>query len=505
MRKFFIILLLSCKIQFICAQTLVYEPLTQGEVNRVLNSVFNKLASTHPNPGEIASYASIDPVNAAFNLKTTFPLQPGRRKKLKDPDKTFSEKLTMDFGGISYLSFNVNGGLIDKNYAVLFSDSKLNAGINAEALYNFRIGKPRFAYFDDEWSMLALKRDQLFQRYYQNIIAAEAQTDESAYQLNKRLLEIEDRQLSQKAGDLKRSIDLLKKSIDSLRVAALPAASLEDSLQAKVKKYTSVRASITQNYLALDSMARLQKYGLYSKKISLVRALNQKLQKEYDTLMAAAALIKHHTVWFTIIGGYSRKSYNTFNGNLPFDEQLQDNIIDGFKGGLAFNYLFQDRVRNRSVFLNITGLRQRTSNIGYLKATSIDQARRIIDSTGSVVRTLSSKIQAYEDPVTDKMAWSFAGHFYYLFGKRVFGFHVFPSVDFMHVAPSVDLSKDIKAFANLTFGFIMPFMNAAKNQPAINAEFYLRFNDLTNSQNLDSKFYSRNEIGISFTLPFNFL
>ncbi|MCU7549854.1 hypothetical protein OCK74_12050 [Chitinophagaceae bacterium LB-8] len=104
----------------------IRRPLTQYELNKVLNRTFSILVSSNPSSGEVATYASLDPINAAFTLKANFPIQPG--KKAYEDNKSFEEKLMMESGRISYLSFSLSGGLIDKKYATLFTNSILNAG-----------------------------------------------------------------------------------------------------------------------------------------------------------------------------------------------------------------------------------------------------------------------------------------------------------------------------------------------------------------------------------------
>jgi hypothetical protein len=92
------------------------------------------------------------------------------------------------------------------------------------------------------------------------------------------------------------------------------------------------------------------------------------------------------------------------------------------------------------------------------------------------------------------MLWNLSGHIYYLFGKTPSGFHILPSVDFQ---------SDGLTVMNFTAGYIISFKNTAKDQPVINSELYFRFNDITDTGEKGNNFLKRNEIGISFTVPFN--
>ena len=56
-------------------------PLSKAETNKVLNSSFSNLVTSNPNPGNLGTYASLDPINALFVLKATVPINLVKTKK----------------------------------------------------------------------------------------------------------------------------------------------------------------------------------------------------------------------------------------------------------------------------------------------------------------------------------------------------------------------------------------------------------------------------------------
>lgn len=490
-KKATLLILLLISILDANSQTGISMPLKQEELNRVLNSTFNKLVTSNPNPGEIANYASLDPINASFSVKSTLPVQPGRKRKLKA--LSFENKLLYAPSRISYLSFSASGNLIDKNYGVLFSNSSLNSGVSLQAQYNFKIKDPHFSFFNDEWNDFAVKRDLLFKTYNNNLVEVQKKMNIVAIQQNRSLLEL--KQLSNQAK-LKKSqvaLDLAKKTIDSLGIGIKDRPGLADTLQTLVKDNTAILTDINQTSYTMDSLDLITP-AIDGHAGLKIEGLRKKLKSDYDTLASKLQLQRISVTWFTILGGYSRKSYNTFNASLPFSSQIGKGKLDAFNFGIAINHLYQNRIKNRTWFLNASVSRLRNNNLVSLSTSTIDQVNKITNAAGDTVRTITNKHIVYTSPVKTFMLWNLSGHIYYLFGKTPSGFHILPSVDFQ---------SDGLTVMNFTAGYIISFKNTAKDQPVINSELYVRFNDITDTGEKGNNFLKRNEIGISFTVPFN--
>lgn len=468
-------------------------PLTRAELNRALNAEFSKLVAGNPNPGEISNYATLDPVNASFNIKGTIPVRrKGRKQDTTETDLHFVEN--PDSARISYLSFSVAGALIDKQYGVLFSDSKANTGIAISVQYNFGMKANHFGFYQAEWEDIAEKRRALSRKYTNDLAAIQDKTNYEAYRRSVYLLNLQ--QLSTRDKLAKKNLlhDLAQKSVDSLGANITDRTGLADTLRTLEKEAADLVMEIRTTQQTIDSVNRLVATQIDAQRGLLNKTLLEKFQNDHDSLLLSVPFKKFTTTWYTVFAEYNRKSYNTFDISLPFASQIKESEkADAYKIGLAINYLKQDKLKHWSFFLNggISWIYK--SNLDQLTAITVDQRKQYSNTAGDTARSITTKYSVYTDPVTTSGGLNISGHAYYIFGKKPSGLHVFPSLDI----------QGRHSVFNCTLGYIIAFKNTVKDQPVINTELYIRFNDITNDADIESKFYKRNEIGLSFTIPFN--
>ncbi len=473
---------------------IVKEPLTQAEINKILNTAFNSLVTSNSNPGEIATYASLDPINTSFILKGTFPLHKNLVKVQKG--KSFKERLQSDTGSVSYFSFSLSGNLIDKKYGVLFSNSLLNAGINFQAQYNFRLKAPLFSFSRKEWEDISLRRDMLFSVYHQNIRVLETSYSDSAYNKNKYLLELQKRYSTIKISKSEVQLDLLNKTIDSLGTSVMDRPEMIDSLLNLIKATDALKNTLVHTILALDSLEQAKNHDLFLLNMNQQALLQPKLKKDYDSLLMKATLRKTKLSWVSLVGGIAKANYVTYDPSLSFSSQITKNNLNTFNLGIAVNWIKIDKIKKRTLFLNGNLSWLRDNNLSDLSTIEIDQSKKVANLLGDTTRVITSKYNVYTDPVINFYAWNISGNLYYIYGETPSGFHVFPSINFQNNGLTA---------ANLSLGYIIAFKNTTKDQPIINTEIYLTFKDIFNDHEKTKKFWNRNEIGISFTVPFNVL
>ncbi len=472
----------------ICAQT----GISKGDFNKIINSAFNKLVSSSPSAGAIASFATIDPINASFNAKGTFPLQQSD-KKFKN-GKSFEQQLVADQGNISYLSFTLSGGLTDKSYAALFSNSSLNAGVDMQAQYNFKLCRPSYTWSGNEASDVALKKAQLLYTYHHAVSAIERNYSDSSYQRTRYLLSLQQNSDGEKLNKESDLLDLVQKSVDSLGIYFTGNNELLDNLQKQSKTVAAAKTALATISAQLDSVDMIHANSLLSYRTNKQLALQTTLRHDYDSLLLLLSFKRIQISWFTLLGGYSRTSYNSYDPSLQYSGQIIKTGIDAFMGGVAFNHLDQNKLKHHTFFLNVTLSRKQTTNLSRLTPISIDQTVKTVNAGGDTSRSIAKKYSVYTDPVTKYTTWNIAANLYYLFGKTLSGFHILPSVD---------VKSSYRTIYSGTLGYVIPFQNTVKDQPIVNAEFYIRFDDITNQINTVKRFWNRNEIGISFTIPFN--
>ena len=199
--------------------------------------------------------------------------------------------------------------------------------------------------------------------------------------------------------------------------------------------------------------------------------------------------------WLTVIGALGKKSYYTFDPTQDFSQQIQKEELGTFTVGLVWNYYRHSLLRKKAFYANAGFLRMRDNNTSFLSTVAIAQERET--SRGDTTRTISRVYNAYTDPVNEYQQWSLFANFFYMFTGRTSGFHIYPSVDIR--------DHDNSTLTHLGIGYAISFINEKKDQPVINVEGYVKFIDLFNKLDINQKFWNRNEIGIRFTLPLNFL
>jgi hypothetical protein len=472
------------------SQTKYKNSMDRQELQRLVNNAFNKLVSSNPNAGEIANYATVDPINASFSLKSTLPVQPGRKKRLKQ--LSFGQQVVDDPAKISYLSLSLSGNLIDKNYGTLFTNSKINAGVTLNAQYHFWIGTPQFSYWLEDYTVFDMKRSLLRQQYDINMTNIHLSFDANELQKTKRLLELTRASTLSKISKNQGEVAATTQMVDVLGANYRSRPSLIDTLLKLVQDGQALKKSFDATNATLDSLAIVGTRDTDFMELQKNR-LRAKYKKDYDGLIAELPLQRLQLTWVSLISGYTRKSYNTYDPTLPFASQFGKGKLNTSNFGVAINHLRTDSLARRTLFLNFTLTRTKDNNLSSLSTTTIEQRKEVINAGGDTIRTITSKVSAYTKPISTYRLWNVSLHGYYMFGKTPSGIHLFPSID---------IKDGEKAVTNFTLGYIIPFQNTAKDQPVVNAEIYVRFNDMFNSADDASVFYNRNEIGVSFTFPF---
>ncbi|MES2776929.1 MAG: hypothetical protein V4722_22320 [Bacteroidota bacterium] len=464
----------------------------KGELNRLFNNLFGKIVTSNSNTGLVGNYASLDVANASFEAKSTIPIS---KKGKKVKGRTFEEGLNIDTSRISYLSILVKGGLTDKNYGAVFSNSSLNAGFELGAQYNFKLKRPKVRFFADELQNFYFRKTMLLQAYSAKKLNALQNQSKSFLTKYQYLLQLKKVSNADTIRKKQYQIDLLSKSVDSLGAGILDRAGMADTLQNLMKESIALRAEEQIIIAAIDSIKNLTAIAGSITVLDLAK-LRETTKSDYDKLFSDISFVKFSLLWFTASANYSRKAFNTFNVNVPFDAQVGKDEFNGHSFGFAVNLLRQDSLKLRTWFFNAGISLNRKNNLASLSTTTIKQTKTVVNATGDSVREISDTYEAYTAAIEKYNTFNVSAHAYYIFGKTPSGFHLFPSIDFR---------ANRKAICDFTCGYLVSFQNTVKDQPLFNTEIYLRLNDLFNSNNTDDRYYNRNEIGISFTIPFRFL
>ena len=460
--------------------SIIRKSLGKPEWNRVFNSHFGKLAGANNNSSEIANYASFDVAEGSFKFKGSIPF-----------GKTDSSR-------VSYLGVSIYGDLMSESYASLFRDKKLNTNTGVQLEYHFRLSKAKYIVNRANLAQLISQQQYLDSSYYR--ATDKLENEKAAITEKKEMLDYEIRAINAGLSLERKKKDKYRRMVDSL-------ANLGEASFNEMKKHTDtlLMASSAVNKLLADSLTK----KLYSDSLQIVLAnwkgLFDAAYIKLDTAYTNATKKVYGNfrfdalefTWLTLIGGVGNKSYYNFTSSLPLSKQINKRNLATFRGGVSVNWFRQDAFTQKLMYANIGFVRERTNNAWLKTTTDVNQELVYKNAAGDTVRKVTKKYTSYTEKIDTVQQWFLFANFYYMFGSRTSGFHVFPS----HYIPD---GRDT-AYTNLGLGYVVSFLNAKTDKPVLNVEGYIQFNDVFDRLKLKDSFWKRNEIGIRFSLPFAFL
>lgn len=453
--------------------------LSREALNRLLYQKLGSIVTGQSSSTSIGNYASLDPANGSFIFKGSFGLD---RKN--------------DSAQISYFTFRLEGSLISDSYAALFTNSKLNTGGVVEAQYHFRLGRAGITYFESDKARV--HRDTLmayldYMAQIDQLFKADAERqnliDDNRFQLSQAQYDLD---LLQKKRD---SINLeRKKALNDRNMPALKQLNtLADSIGAVMAKCQTKLVILNKEK---DSLAyAASAHNAFSLRNAQKHIINEAYRHKKMQMESAAPYNQMRLRWLTIIGGVSRKNFYTFDSNKPFESQFTKQVLDGYRVGLTYNYYRETNETKRARFFNAGFVRYKDNNTALLNTMQINQEIVFKNNGGDTTRKVSRPYHVYTDPIVESEVWSLFANWYFINKGRSQSFHLYPSADIYEEGNTV---------WNLGLGYVICFRNNKKDQPLINAEGYIQFQDLFNQLDGKAGFWNRNEMGVRFTLPFNF-
>jgi hypothetical protein len=459
-------------------------PLSQSQLNKVINRKFGNLVTGTNGSGAIASYGSLDIANAAFAFKGTIPFT--SRKN--------------DTGKISYLTIGLNGNIIGTNATSLFTNSVLNTDVSLSLQYNFMLpSMNRVGYFGSDAAKVKLRKEMISTKWakdrretdrkyapgainyaLQATLAAQQKVDSPSIARLQYFVDSLQKELSGKYADNK-----------SDEYATKLSRELLDTAQEKLKKINTLTDLLQHDVDSLKKvLANFRDLRSYER-----QKLEQQQNSDMDSLVFKFPLQSYVISWFSIGGSGGKKTYTTFDPTASFESQIKsDQHISTYNIGLSYNWYYNQPVYNRIFYASLGLSYLRDNNTTLLTTTEVTDSRKNVNAGADTTRTWTKKYNAFKDSVTQYNAWSVTGQFYMLFGARPSGFHIFPTLNFRN---------DNLKILNIGVGYVVSFMNTKKDQPIINAEIYYKFLDMFDQQKTGKDFWNRNDIGITLTLPIN--
>lgn len=459
--------------------------LSREGLNFLVNSKLTSIVSGQPTGTAVANFASLEPVNGTFTFKGSVPLT-----KKTGPSR------------FAYLALRLEGDLISESYAALFTNSVLNTSIVADLQVHFRFTKDikRYNYLATDAATLDLQKTMLTNERTRTLAKALTESNwtnhiagelaHNQFNLDVLRFKIDDNVTKQtgKASIITTEMAKLTPDAQVIKTTSEELAKLEveeGNFRTEEKKFVK----------AIDSLSIVQS-DLAAFRLKYINGTNKKTVDSIEKLEQNATLTGVRLTWFTFITGGSKRNFYLYNESLPFSNQIEKKEFNTFRIGLSMNFYDERSFPKKAFYGNIGFVRYKDNNIKLLSTMEVAQTKVVKNSTGDTTRNISKKYNCYTDPITESTVWNIFSNAYFIHSSKSMALHLFPNIE---------LIAHAKNLTNLGVGYVMSFKTEKKERPVVNAEAYIKFVDLFNNLDNRPRFWNRNEIGINFTLPFNFL
>lgn len=487
-------------LQWSFSQT-VENALTTNSVSKstfdsLVRKGFNRIVSGQNDAPSLSNYAAFNPTDGKFSFNG-----------FANINKRFA------------VTLGASGGLINENIGGLFEGGKVNNNTDVNMKLHLRVDKPKIFFDGRDFETYKIKLAALEREKKIKLAALTGSLNELGYRLNE--LELRDAFSDSvvialkkdsaeffngkflKRCDTVKFVSCKKRFADSLFIVI---KLLNKEYQEKLKR-SSTRDSLT-NVKLVDGISKERiksgtltdkekilagTYGLGFR--SLRDSLRNQVDKEYEKKAAKLEyqipIPRWNASWFTLISNWNRKSYRTYDAELPFASQIQKKEFSTFNFGLEFNNFHFDNLFRNASFLNIGLVKRKNINLGDLTASKVTDTDTA--SMGSIQRQAITEFNVYTDSIEQYNMWNLYVNFYKVLGKKMSnGVHFGIDTEFRDNDDTV-----IDGVIGYFFGF-----NNKSDKRLLNTEVFIRFNDLTDEVDIDDlSFFKQTQIGLSIAIP----
>lgn len=524
------------------------KEVNQSLINNVVNNYFARFVAGQDN-ASLTNYLNYSIADSKLTFNGVLPLA-----KNKDSVN-------------HYLSIKASGGISD-GVAGIFTKSKLNTNTSIEAKWHFLnqnkwmiIPAKNDKYRIDRNQILndfEYKRDSIILNYQKNKqkMSAIEETlgklrdkkkalisennlkvniitlQEKIVQLNKSIKNVEDvlnkekelkerkdltdqekrdlkefeeehKNNEQKRADWKRD---LKKSCEDLNEFAKKITNFDLKEVGEIDNCKIYSVEINDSLIKHDSL--IIAYTKKWNELSILKETNLGNQLKYNEKNKKNKLVELNDSfkideirlnWSSISYSLSNNSFKFFDSKQKFEKQVSDTSYVTHSISLEHNWVkFSNFINEKSYYRVLKVSFLLTDSFDDLKKKEITNTTKIEkDSTEN--RVITDKFNAYEGNYERNIpSLKLSYDSYNLFNKeRSIGFHFFPEMIFSKANTKL----------NVGLGLFMNFLHQNSDKtpkPIVNAEFYIKLNELNHLLKADSFLLNQNEIGIKIGLPINF-
>lgn len=201
--------------------------------------------------------------------------------------------------------------------------------------------------------------------------------------------------------------------------------------------------------------------------------------------------------WFSANYKISNNSFKLFAPNSTFQNQISDTSFVSHEVRFQYNKYNWTKEPYKTYFYSIGLSFSLSDNFSDLSKKEITEVNNYGPNVND--RTTTKKYNAFTGDYRSKLKQVklFADYYRFLFDNNVAAIHIYPEFTY---------KQSTKPLYNLGLGFLYAFKDSKKDDKSlVNAELFYNFLDVTKNTETDLKLFERNNIGIRFSFPINFI
>lgn len=409
---------------------------------RVINEQFSNLI-TGQTKTSIGNFASLD---------------------LKESEVSFAGNTITKAGHVFGLV--ASGGVSDGLFSI-FNNSTLNTKISLEAQMNFlNLSKQSLTWYDDSYQEYMKKQAEIKDKHRVKLVEAE-----------NRFALIN---LNYKKAKLEKTLQQLNERLATER-SQLTSDSLNYAIALNQSELTETNKAITS----------------FPDKVSAIEDVNNWRAMELKKIKPELELYGFNFGWWSLSYKVINNSFKLFDPSKEYQKQVWDSSFVTHQVKLQYSYYNWTKESNKTYFYCIGisfGVLDNFSDLTKREITEVKNYGANIND-----RSTTKKYNAYQGGYLSKLSQIklFGDYYHFLFEGNTAAFHLYPEFQF---------KEGIKPLYNFGIGLLLAFKDSKKDDKSVvNAEIFYNFLDLSNNEDNNLGFLERNNIGLRFSFPINFV
>lgn len=388
---------------------------------------------------------------------------------LKETEVSFAGSAITDKGLV--FGLKASGGVSDGLYSI-FNNSTLNTNVALEGYLHFLTRKPqRLDWYIDSNNDYLSKKNEIIEKYRVKEIEAE----NSLEKIN----------LSYKREKISKDLQKLKEELKKETTKVEKKTLRIDSLNYAI-------AIMTSNLKVTDHLI-----ANYPKTEDVLENLANSRDKELKDVKQNIELDAFRFGWFSVYYKVFNNDFKRFLPSEPYSEQVTEISFVGHEVKTQYNLYSWSKESFKTYFLSLGVSFAVTDNFSDLSKKEIAEVKNYGPNPND--RTITKKYNAYVGDYEKnlKKVAIYGDYYHFLFANNIAAVHLYPEVNFR---------TSSKPIYNLGCGIMLALKDSKKDDKSIvNVEIYYNFMDILKNTETDLRLFERNDVGLRFTFPINFL